>query len=226
MQRVDDRASDAVRAFEPGAEPLLDENGRPETSYPTLDPLSVAPPDRAYFVARGAGGDLHYTREGSLTLRDGTLRTRSGAAVLGVDRSGRLAPIALDRVDRALGRVSDPRIDPRGDVLYDRRVVDPRSGNAERRTVVAGRIALARFPAGTRLRSDGEAAAAPGVVPHYGMPADGSFPPLETMRRESSGIDIDGSLDRLRYAYRELDAMEAAYRAQYGTYKTAMDVVK
>jgi flagellar basal body rod protein FlgG len=227
MQRIEERAADVRRAFTPGAQPSFDDVDRSETSYPTLDPLSAAPPANGYFVTRGENGALRYTRNGSLVLREGILCSGDGRPVLGYARRGGLSDLSVDRVDLALGRTSNARIDERGNLVYDRAVVDPRSGAREMRSVVAGRIALARFPAGTRLVDDGGGFEAPqGVAPRYGAAGDGDFAPLATMRRQSSGVDIDRSIERLRIAYRELDAMQGVYRTQYATDKTAMDVVK
>lgn len=226
MQRIEERAADVRRAFTPGAQPSFDDVDRSETSYPTLDPLSVAPPANGYFVTRGENGSLRYTRNGSFTIRDGILCSGEGRPVLGYARSG-LSELFVDRVDLALGRAGDARIDERGNLVYDRAVVDPRSGARETRSVIAGRVALARFPAGTRLSDEGGDLEAPqGVAPRYGAAGDGDFALFATMRRQSSGVDIDRSIERLRTAYRELDAMQGAYRTQYAVDKIAMDIVK
>ncbi|MGH7736688.1 MAG: hypothetical protein ACREMP_02280 [Candidatus Tyrphobacter sp.] len=224
LERVQARAADVERAFTPGAQPSFDDVEREQVSYPTVDPLSVAAPDDTYFVTRGAGGERFFTRGGALRVRDGQLCAANGLPVLGDAGAGRLQALRVDGVDLALGRAENPRVDARGDFLYDRVVIDPRSGVRERQTVTAGRIALARFPAATRLGQRGEAPSA--LQARYGLPSDGDFAPLRTMRRESSGIDIDEGLDRLRDAYRELDAMESVYRARYAAEKTAMDVVR
>jgi len=226
MERITERAEDVQRSFTPGAQPAFDDAGRAQTTYPTLDPLSVAPPPGAYFVTRGENGDPAYTRDGSFALRDGALYA-GDRPVLGFDARGTLRDVRVDTLDAALGRASNARIDARGDLVYERDVVDPRTGGAERRRVIAGRVALARFPAGTRLVESGGALEAPaGTVVQYGAPGEGGFANVATGRRESSGVDVDRSLDRLRIAYRELDAMQSVYRAQYGVDKTAMDVVK
>lgn len=221
MERVEERADDVRLAYSPGAVPAFDDVARAQTSYPTLDALAVAAPDGATFVL-GSASSPRFTRDGTFTLRSGTLCSTDGAPVLGLAGDA-LRPITVDSIDRTLGRVERPRIDARGELLYDRTLVDPRTGARSVETVAAGRIALARFPAGTRL--DGEAAPA-GVVPHYGRASDGTFGSLATMRRAGSGIDIDRGLDRLREAYRELDALQGAFRTQYAIDKTTMDVVK
>ena len=221
---MEQRAQDVSRAFTPGAQASFDDAGRAETSYPTLDALSAVAPEGTYFVVRGSSGSIAYTRDGDFTIRSGMLCARDGATVLGAARGRNLTSIALDGVDVALGNARSVRLDARGDLVYERRVVDPRTGAAESVRVVAGRVALARFPAGTRLSSAGGPPA--GVAPRYGAPGDAEFSPLATMRRESSGVDIDRSLDRLRVAYRELDAMQGAFEARYALDKTATDVVK
>ncbi|MHB8433496.1 MAG: flagellar hook-basal body protein [Candidatus Tyrphobacter sp.] len=227
IDRVEQRAADVRHAFTPGAPPIFDDAGRDQTSFPTLDPLSVAAPDGAYFIERGEAGEARYTRGGSFVLRDGRLCAPDGRPVLGATRRGVLEPIAIDPVDLSLGRARAVHLDASGALMYERRVIDPRTGCVQAQSVVAGRLALARFAAGTRLQPDGDGATAPpGITPHVGVPGDGSFAPVAPMRRESSGVDVDRSIDRLRIAYRQLDAMQAAFRAQYGAEKSAIDLVK
>jgi flagellar basal body rod protein FlgG len=229
LERIEERADDVRRAFTPGAQPRLDDVGREEASYPTLDTLSVAPPDHVYFVERNAAGDVRYTRDGSFTVRDGVLRGRDGNPVLGYSETGgTLAEIRCDPLDVALGRVGEARVNADGSVEYERSVVDPRTGVTERRGVVVGRVALARFAAGTRLQDEGDGSltAPAGIHPKLGAPADDRFAPLIPMRRESSEIDIDRGIDRLRAAYVEFDAMQAIYQARNGAAKGAMDLVK
>lgn len=228
LERIEERADDVRRAFTPGAEPLFDDAGRREVSYPTSDPLSVAPPDRLYFVERNASGEIRYTRDGSFVLRDGLLCSRDGGAILGYSRAGRLGEIRCDPVDLVLGRARGIYVNAAGGVAYERSVVDPRTGRADRQRVSIGRIALARFAAGTRLResADGGLVAADGVLPQLGVPGEGGFGAVAPMRRESSAIDIDAGIDRLRTAYVEFDAMQAIYQTQNGVAKGAMDLVK
>ncbi len=228
LGRVEQRAGDVNRAFTPGAQPSFDDVGRAETSFPTLDALSVAPPEQAYFVERGVSGDKRYTRDGSFAFRNGTLCAADGHAVLGLRREGGVSEIRLDPIDLALGRTSNARIAPNGDVEYDRSVIDPRSGRPEVQRVVVGRVALARFVAGTRLSEDatGALAAPSGIEPQIGVPGDGNFAAVAPMRAESSGIEIDEGLERLRVAYRDFDALQAVYQAQFGAAKSAMDLVR
>ncbi len=227
IDRVEQRAADVRRAFAPGAPPIVDDAGRDETSFPTIDPLSVAAPEGAYFIERGADGQARYTRGGTFVLRDGRLCAPDGQPVLGATRRGVLEPLEIDPVDLSLGRARRVHLDASGALAYERDVVDPRTGAVQSQSVVAGRLALARFAAGTRLQPDGDGATAPpGITPHVGVPGDGTFAPVAPMRRESSGIDVDRSLDRLRIAYRQLDALQGAFRARYGVEKSAIDLVK
>ena len=97
-----------------------------------------------------------------------------------------------------------------------------------RNAVVVGRIALARFPAGTRLEtSDGNHFIAPaGVVAQNGFATERGFAPLVPMHRERSRVDIDESLIRLKDAYLAFDALQAAEAARAHLGKTAMDLLK
>lgn len=227
LERIDARAADVYRAFTPGAQPTFDDVARAETSYTDTDPLSVAPPEHAYFVERAATGEMRYGRNGSFTMRDGILSSARGGPVLGYCRDGKLREIRMDPVDVALGRASEIRVTSDGSVVYERNVVDPRTGASEERKVIAGRIALARFPAGTRLREDGDGLVAPdGILPQIGSPDEGGFGAIAPTRRQSSGVDVDAGIDRLRLAYLDFDAVAAAYRARYDEAKSAMDVVK
>jgi flagellar basal body rod protein FlgG len=227
LERIEARASDVYRAFTPGAQPVFDDVARTQTSYADANPLCIAPPANTYFLERAGDGQLRYTRDGDFVIRDGVLCSRDGRPVLGYATDRNLNEIRIDPVDLALGRASGMRISADGVVDYRRSVVDPRTGASEERPVVAGRVALARFPAGTRLPQAGDELAAPdGVQPEIGTPGTGDFGAVAAMRRQSSGIDIDASIDRLRLAYVDFDAVAAAYRARYDEAKSAMDVVK
>lgn len=227
LERIDARATDVNRAFTPGAQPVFDDVARAQTSYADTSPLCVAPPEGAYFLERDADGTLRYTRDGNFAISNGVLSSRDGSPVLGYATEKNLREIRIDPVDEALGRVSDIRVGADGSVLYERRVVDPRTGTTEKRPVIAGRLAVARFPAGTHLHESGEELAAPdGVKPQIGNPGAGGFGAVAPMRRQSSGIDIDASIDRLRVAYLDFDAVAAAYHARYDEAKSAMDIVK
>lgn len=229
LDYIAQRAGDVRSAYTPGAMPSFgDVAGDRSGTASALDPLSVALPEGAYFITSDAGRDL-YTRDGSLTLLDGTLVTRSGLPVLGFTSTGATAgALAIDPVDRALGRVQRVRVESDGSVAYDRAVVDPRTGIREVRRVSIGRLALARFPAASKLGIvDATHASAPtGVVPHVGRPGDGNFDVLLTMRRNASGIDFDRSLEKLKDAYMAFDAVAAAHKAQGNLGKAAMDLLK
>jgi hypothetical protein len=229
FDRVAARERDAMRAFIPGAAPEnADVAGAPLTAF-TLDPLSVVPPDGDYFITSGGRGARSYTRDGSLALRDGQLVDASGRTVLGYAQAGAaLAPISIDPVDLALHRCTDLHIEADGSVVYHRAALDPRSGARADERVVAGRLALARFSAGTQPSvEDGlHVGAPPGIVPHVGVAGDASFGTLLPMRRASASIDIDASLTKLRQAYIALDALRAARSADGSLAKTAMDLLK
>jgi flagellar basal body rod protein FlgG len=228
LDRIAERAADVRRAFDPGAVPSHDDVAEQHAASPSLDPLSVALPENAYLIVGGERGTA-FTRDGSLAIRDGRLMDATGHPVMGtVGGDATLAELRLDPVDAALGRASNARIEPDGSVVYERRTLDPRTGARESQRVVAGRVGLARFPAGSRLAParDGSLAPGPGVVPHVGAPADGSFEALQTMRRTGSGIDLDTSLARLKDAYDTFDALQAAHAARGRLGKTVMDLLK
>ena len=180
--RVLSRAQDLRDAFRAGSVPLNDDVRTVPQVTASSDPLSVVPPPGAWFVTRGADGARAFERDGALSLESGVLRTRDGAEVLGYpggDARGALpVPLRIPDTDRALGRGGDARVEGDGTVAYTRAAIDPRTGVRGVERVVLGRVALARFPAGTQpARLDGaRVAAPPGVVPHLGTPADGTFP--------------------------------------------------
>jgi hypothetical protein len=229
LDRIAERAADVRRAFTPGATADNDDVATAPAADPTIDGLSVACANDAYFVTAERDGTNSYTRDGSFRFAGGTLVTQSGNPVLGTTAGGKaLSELQLDPVDAALGRVLNARIERDGTLAYDRAAIDPRSGRRELVRVTLGRIAMARFPAGTRPASaDGERFGVPaGVVPHVGSAGDGTFAPLETNRRMRAGIDLDASIVRLKEAYLAFDALQAAHSAKGRTSKTAMDLVK
>lgn len=211
----------AARAFENAA-------ARERDVLQTFAPADLAAPDGAYFVTRGQGGKTLFARDAAFTLHDGTLVDGTGREVLGMRDDGTLAPLHADPADAALGFTESARIEPDGRVIYDRNVVDPRSGARETQSVSIGRLALARFAPGTKLQqTDPQHAAAPaGVVPHVGAAADGNFGSLQPLTRAASANEIDRSLERLQEAYMALDALRAAGVARRGADKTAMDLLK
>src|SRR6202011_2225315 len=118
------------------------------------------PPPGAWLVTRGSDGTRAYERDGALRLDDGVLRTPAGADILGYPngeaRGAVPVPLRVPASDFALGRAADAQIDADGVVGYTRGAIDPRTGARTVERVVLGRIALARFPAGTQpLRIDG-----------------------------------------------------------------------
>jgi flagellar basal body rod protein FlgG len=230
LDRITERAEDVRRAFKPGTDARYDDvaTARPSADS-TLDPLSVSAADDLYFVTRNQREEVAYTRDGSFALRDGRLLDGEGEPVRGFAAPGKeLSDLRIDAVDEALGRVSDPRIERDGSFVYGRVTVDPRSGARKTQRVLAGRIALARFPAGTRLATaDGSRCIPPpDVQPQLGIPGEVNFPALQPMHRERSRINLDESLVRLKDAYIAFDALRAAEQAKAHVGKTTMDLVK
>lgn len=230
LDRIAERAADVRRAFTPGAVPQHGDVATPgAASEFALDPLSTTAPDGAYFSSLDARGRTGYSRDGTFHVADGRLVDGRERPILGRRApGGTLGELRIDPVDAALGRAADVRIDADGSLVYARSAVDPRTGNRALQDVVVGRIVLARFPAGTKLdTADGRILFAPeGVVPHTGLPGDGTFGALTPMRRERSRVDIDASLTRLKDAYVAFDALAAAQTAKDHFSKAAMDVVK
>jgi len=230
LDRIAERAADVRRAFTPGALPRNDDvAAASDRSDFTLDPLSVAPPEGAYFIVRDARGRTSYGRDGSFGIAQGRLVDARGLPVMGRTRpDAPLQELHLDAVDAELGRAQDLRIEPDGSLVYTRNAIDPRTGKRVASNVIAGRIALARFPAASRLDSaDGRLFYAPeGVSPYTGLAGDGTFDALTPMRRAHSRVDLDVSLLRLKDAYTAFDALAAAESAKGHFVKAAMDVVK
>ncbi len=229
LEQITARSQDVQQAFTPGAMPNFGDVAAEPSSRVVLDPLSVAPPSDAYFVATDARGRTVYTRDGSFHVMDGMLVDAAGTPVLGFSAPGAaLGELRIDPVDAALGRSLGMRIEQDGTLAYDRAVIDPRNGTREMERVTAGRVALARFPAASKViaADAGQVMAPPGVVPHLGRAGDGNFAPLEPMRQTASRIDFDASLDRLEEAYVSFDALQAAHKAQGSLSKTAMDLLK
>lgn len=230
LDRIAERAADVRRAFTPGAVPRYGDvaTATPSSKF-ALAPLSVAAPEGTYFVTRDARGRTQYSRDGAFSLSDGTLSDALKRPVLGRSAPGAaLHELHVDPVDAALGVALNPRVLPDGSFVYTRAAIDPRSGTRVERDVTAGRVALARFPAATRLDGDdGSHFSAPsGVAPHVGLPGDGAFGPIVPLARERSRVDLDASLARLKDAYVAFDALAAAETARDHLSKTAMDVVK
>lgn len=230
LDLIAQRASDVYKSFSPGAIPARDDVATDGSrAHFVLDPMSVTAPAGDYFVTAGERGTTAYTRDGRLSTRSGVIVGSDGTPMLGYTRDGAtLGELHVEPVDDALGRARNMRVEPDGSVVYDRNVIEPRTGAAHQQRVCVGRLALARFPAATRLSSAGETAyAAPaGVVAHLGRPGDANFGPVVPMQREESHVDFDRSLERLHDAYVAFDALEAAHKAQGRTGKVAMDLLK
>jgi len=234
LERVAQRANDALAAFTPGALARTGSAvlGPPAPPQFASDPLSVVAPANAYFVTAGPDGAPRYTRDGGFALAGTRLVARDGAPVLGfagADPRGHLpAPLQIDPSDVALARHADLHIEPDGTLAYTRPAIDPRTGQRFAERIVAGRVALARFPAGTvppRLDAT-HAAAPPGVLPHVGLPGDGSFDRLLPHARDGGGVDLDTALERLSEAYTAFSALRAAFAARGSTDRTATELVK
>jgi flagellar basal body rod protein FlgG len=230
LDRIAERAADVRRAYAPGAIPQHDDVATPSgISDFTLNPLSAVAPNGSFFIVRDEQGHSLYTRDGAFALRGGSLVDASGRPVLGVRTiGGALVELRVDSIDAELGRVQSPAIDLDGNLCYYRNALDPRSGKTESQRIVAGRLALAQFPAGTRLTRSEDAANVPpaGLQPQIGVANEGDFGALTPMHRERSRIDIDRSLARLKEAYLAFDALQAAEAAKAHLGKTSMDLLK
>ncbi|MHB8146927.1 MAG: hypothetical protein ACYDGM_06665 [Vulcanimicrobiaceae bacterium] len=230
LDRISARAADVRMAFTPGAVPANDDvaTTRARARFDP-DPLCIAAPPGDYFITGDERGHTLYTRDGALTIARGALRGRDGQPIFGyAGGSGTLGALSLDPVDAALGRITGAHIERDGSLVYARSVIDPRTGAREEQRVMVGRVALARFPAGTKLqRTDASHFVAPsGSIPHVGRPADANFGAVEPQHRQESRVDIDRALARLKDAYLAFDALAAGQTAQWGLGKTAMDLVK
>jgi flagellar basal body rod protein FlgG len=230
LDRIAERAADARRAFTPGALPQNDDvsTAGPVSDF-TLDPLAVSAPEGTYFITSDGRGGFNYTRDGSFALRGGSLVDRDGRNVCGVRGPGEApAELRVDAVDESLGRIGRAAVEHDGSLTYRRETIDPRTGRRESQRIVAGRIALARFPAATRLTSGegDELRTQPGVPPHVGLPGEAGLGVLAPMQRDRSRVDIDRSLIRLKEAYLAFDALQAAEAARMHVGKAALDLVK
>ncbi len=229
LARIEARAEDLQHLFEGGFEPGDARSMRATNALPYLDALSVVAPDGAYFVALDARGRSTFTRAGEFSFDDGTLRGRDRTPVLGF-RDGGASPVPLraDPVDIALGRVAGAAIESDGTLAYQRSVVDPRSGERRAERVAIGRLALARFPAGTQpLRRDPtHVVAPPGVAPTVGRAGENPFGRLTTFARDLGRLDPLAGLERLEEAYLSFEAMRAANFARGSLERGALDLVK
>lgn len=230
LRRVTERADDVLGAYVPGGFPTHDDVRTQRAPIPSDDPLSAAAPPDAWFVTVDERGTRSYTRAGTMHVDDdGTLRIGADA-VLGfaADAPGVAAPLRLPEPDRLLGRCGDVRIEGDGTLAYTRPAIDPRTRERTVERVAVGRVALARFPAGSEPpHLDAVHVGAPeGILPLVGRPSDGTFGPLATSSRDPGSVDLDAGLARLSEAYLSLRAMHAAYRADLHQSQVASDLVK
>lgn len=230
LGRIAARERDVMHAYDPGFVPERGDVVRRGVVVPNFDPLGVAVPDGAFVVTPGPSGALSYSRDGAFALGGGELRASDGMPVLGFAAGDRtkLAALRVDPYDAAQGRVSGARIEPDGTFAYTRTTVDPRTGERRTETVAVGRVALARFPAGTQpVRIDARHVAPPaGIRASVGAPGDPGFAALATGARDLGRVDIVAGLEKMREAYESFEALRAANHARGGVEKTAMDLVK
>lgn len=229
-EAVEQRAEDLRLLYTSGAQPNFSDAVRQESSEPARDVLSIVLPPDAYLVA-GDRSKPAFTRDGTLSVRDGVLVDASGTAVLGFpsrDTSGVPQELRIEKNDALLERAQDVRIEPDGVFGYARTIVDPKTLHAHVERVVVGHIALARFPAGTKLeRLDSTHARPPAnVVPFLGTPNDGHFSAIFPQRRAIGRLDADTAIARLQDAYLALRALGALERTQSGVIRGALDLVK
>ena len=230
LQRIADRAGDVLAAYAPGAVPRFGDVHAATRVLPVDDPLSVAAPPGTWFATADERGARTYTRSGSFHIgSDGTLQTIDGARVLGTTgTSGALAPLKLPEPDRTLGRCGDVHLEADGVLAYTRTSIDPRTRERSVERTVVGRVALARFPAGSNpQRIDAtHFSAVAGIVPHIGAPAADGVEPLATRVRDTGNVDINAGLQRLSDAYVAFSALQAAHKAEGVGSKVMMDLLK
>lgn len=189
--------------------------------------IPCEPPPGAYFITRDEGGRRLFVRCSGLYLNGANLTDGNGRPLLGYRTAGgALQALRADAVDASLGLAQNARVGSDGTVTYDRSTIDPATGDRKLQQLTIGRLALARFPAGTSLGADDYSLAPPGVAPHVGVPGDGSFPPLQTVLQAARNSQLDAGLTRLQEAYLALDALRAAGDAQGSVQKTVMDLLK
>ncbi len=194
--------------------------------YATQIPYE-APPG-AYFITRDESGRRLFTRCSEFSLSGANLSDGNGRPLLGyTSPDAALQPLRTDPVDASLGLAQNVRAGADGTVTYDRATIDPATGDRIVQHLTIGRLALARFPAGTSLSADDSYAAAPaGIAPHVGVPGEGGFAPLQSLFQAERNGALDSGLVRLQEAYLALDALRAAGAAQGSVQKTAMDLLK
>jgi len=230
LERIAARERDVLHVYEPGFEPESAQAASAPRALASSNPLSVAAPEDTFFVVPGAGGTVRLTRDGAFSIVGGTLRERSGAAVLGFapGETRRIAPLCVDPYDAALGRIAHPRVDADGTFAYERTGIDPRTGAARLERVVVGRVALARLPAGAQAQhlDATHVAPPPGMTPRFGAPSDGTFGSLFTGARDLGRLDLVEGIARMHDAIERYEALRAANHAKGALEKSALDLVK
>ncbi|MBV8151847.1 MAG: hypothetical protein JO101_08185 [Candidatus Eremiobacteraeota bacterium] len=232
LDSLEKRAQDARSIFDPSVQPQYSDVVREARVEPARDPLAVVLPEGAYLLV-GDSARPRYARNVPLAVKDGALVTGDGQAVLGFSEPGAgkmPQPLRVDGRDALLGRVADVRIEPDGVFGYARTLYDPQTLAARVERVVVGRLALARFPAGSQPAGQGHGAgnlrAPQGVAPHVGAPADGTFGALATHSRPQGAIDSDLAISRLGEAYVIAHALGGAERVRSSMARHAVELVK
>lgn len=228
------RTQEMLHAYEPGYE-TQDDQIRSATlarPKPSNDPMSAAAPEGAYFVGHDASGRTFFSRDGSFGVDGGKIAWPDGSAVLGYPpgaaHDGKPQRLSVDPIDVALGRTKDAHVEADGSVVYSRSVVDPKTAKTSVERVEVGRIALARFPAGTALTRIGTTriGSPGGVVPFIASPGEGTFGSLATKSRDLGAVDFEAGLNQVREAFLALDAMSASARVDDKDAHVAMDLIK
>jgi hypothetical protein len=228
------RAQEMLHAYEPGYE-TADDQIRSATlarSEPALDPMSVAGPEGAYFIGMDPSGKTFFSRDGSFRVDGQNVGWSDGSAVIGYPTGSAAgsAPqkIRIDPVDAALGRAGDPHIEADGSVVYTRTAVDPKNGKPRKERVVAGVVALARFPAGSAVApiSASRVTSPAGSTPVLGTPGGKNFGTLVPKSRDLGSVDFETGLNQVREAFLALDAMSATARVDDRDAHVAMDLIK
>ncbi|HEX5274445.1 MAG TPA: hypothetical protein VFW34_04150 [Candidatus Rubrimentiphilum sp.] len=185
-------------------------------------------PQGTYFITRDETGGRLFTRSSGLYLNAGNITDANGRGILGyTNPESALQPLHVDPIDASLGLAQNARVGSDGAVTYDRTVIEPATGGRTFQQLTIGRVAVARFPAGTRLNGDDSyQTPPPGVAPHIGVPGAGGFPPLQQLSQMDKNGGLDSGLVRLQEAYLALDALRAAGVAQGSVQKTVMDLLK
>jgi hypothetical protein len=219
LENVAARESELMRTL-PGG------NSLPADPYAAQIPCEA--PQGAYFITRDENGRRAFLRCSGLYLNGANLTDGNGHGIFGyTSRDGALQPLHADPVDASLGLAQNARVSPDGTVTYDRSTIDPATGGRTFAHVTIGRVAVARFPAGTRLEGgDVYQVPPPGIAPHVGVPGDGGFAHLQPVSPLERNGDLDSGLARLQEAYLALDALRAAGAAQGNVQKTVMDLLK